>query len=169
MKRPVFYTALLTVVAFMFCTNSSSLKTNDASITRYSQLNKATWLIGKWQNVSTEGALQEIWEKKNDSIFIGSSFFIVGIDTVTSESINLEERGNELFYMPTVKNQNGGKSIIFKLSSISNNQLVFENPKHDYPQKIVYKQISNDSLVAVISGIVNGIEKSQKFPMTRAQ
>lgn len=30
--------------------------------------------------------------------------------------------------------------------------MVFENPAHDYPNKIVYQKVGNDSLVAEIFG-----------------
>ena len=94
---------------------------------------------------------------------------MAGNDTVSSESISLEERSKELFYIPTVKNQNEGKSIIFTLTSLATNQLIFENPTHDFPQKITYTQVTHDSLVAVISGVVNGKEVFQNFPMARTK
>ncbi len=169
MKRTITYLLFVVIASFVSCSNSSNSKTSDLNESKYPNLEKASWLIGKWQNRSAEGILHEIWEKKNDSTFIGSSFFVVGNDTVSSESISLEERGKDLFYIPTVKNQNDGKSIIFTLTSLTTNQLVFENPTHDFPQKITYTQVTSNSLVAVISGVVNGKENSQNFPMSRTK
>ncbi len=157
------------IASFVLCSNSTNSKTSELNESKYSNIKKTTWLIGKWQSISAEGLMQEIWIKKDDSTFIGSSFFIVGKDTVSSECISLEERGKELFYIPTVKNQNEGKPIIFTLTSLNSNQLVFENPNHDFPQKITYIQVTSDSLVATISGVINGKEKSQDFPMARAK
>jgi hypothetical protein len=45
--------------------------------------------------------------------------------------------------------------------------LVFENPKHDYPKKITYTKINDDSLVAEISGILDGKPSSEKFSMKK--
>jgi hypothetical protein len=45
--------------------------------------------------------------------------------------------------------------------------LVFENPKHDYPKKITYTQITEDSLEAEISGILEGKASSEKFSMKK--
>jgi hypothetical protein len=46
-------------------------------------------------------------------------------------------------------------------------EMVFENPKHDYPQKITYRQITKDSMVATISGIQQGKPSSDSYPMKR--
>jgi hypothetical protein len=45
--------------------------------------------------------------------------------------------------------------------------LVFENPKHDYPQKIQYKLLKDGSLIATVSGKQNGKSSSENYPMTR--
>ncbi|MDA3952820.1 MAG: DUF6265 family protein [Bacteroidales bacterium] len=170
MKIKTSYLVLIfTMTSIMSCNNSTNSKTDDIKSITYAKIENASWLIGQWQNNTTKGNLQEIWEKKNDSTLNGISFFIVGKDTISSETISLEERSNELFYIPIVKNQNDGQAIKFRLTSLTTNQLVFENPNHDFPQKITYNQISNDSLIAVISGIKNGTENSQNFPMTRTQ
>lgn len=169
MKKTTFFLIFTIIASFTSCNNNSNIKSNEIKEIKFLKLEKASWLIGKWQNNSDEGILQENWEKKNDSTLIGASFFVVVKDTTFLESILIEERGNELSYIPTVKNQNDGKPIIFTLTSLNNNQLVFENPSHDFPQKIIYKQVTSDSLVATISGVVKGKEKTQSFPMVRAK
>jgi len=45
--------------------------------------------------------------------------------------------------------------------------LIFEKPKHDFPQKITYNKISNDSLIAGISGMKDGKESKEKYPMKK--
>jgi hypothetical protein len=72
-----------------------------------------------------------------------------------------------LIYSPTVKGQNNDESVDFKLSSESENTFVFENPKHDYPQKIVYKKVNENSLVATISGMQQGKQSSESYPMKK--
>jgi hypothetical protein len=68
-----------------------------------------------------------------------------------------------------VKDQNAGLPVAFTLTQASENRLVFENPAHDFPQKITYTRITGDSLLAEISGTINSEEKSQQFPMTRVK
>lgn len=126
-----------------------------------------SWLLGKWENKSAEGTLSETWKKQNDSTFDGRSYFISGKDTLFSEAIRLLERNAKWYYIPTVGNQNQQQSTIFKMTYFSGKQLVFENLKHDFPQKITYNRIGNDSIIAEISGIQNGKTKKETFRMKK--
>lgn len=132
-------------------------------------INDAEWMLGTWKNESKDGTLIEAWQKQNDTTYTGYSHFIIGKDTVFTEQIRLEQHGSDLFYMPTVKDQNGGKPVIFKASLHNKKQIVFENPLHDFPQKITYSHPTKDSLVAEISGTEKGKFKSEKFLMVRAK
>jgi len=145
----------------------ASFQSNDTGIVTFNELEKANWLIGEWQNNLAKGNASEIWEKKNDSAYIGKSYFIRGKDTLSSEVISLEQTDNKLFYIPIVKGQNNGQPVKFVLTSSMSNQLVFENPEHDFPQKISYTLIDKDSLLAEISGMIEGKLSSQKYPMAR--
>jgi hypothetical protein len=160
---------ILVAAASIIISCNSSIKPNstDTNNNSFYALEKASWLIGKWQNNSTAGYASETWDKKNDSTYFGQSFFVIGKDTVSSETISLEQNGNQLFYIPTVKDQNDGNPVKFLLTSSKNSQLIFENPTHDFPQKISYTLLSNDTLLAEISGTMDGKPNSQKFPMTR--
>ena len=164
-----YFVALAIASTIISCKNSNNTHTTGKTSTNFSELEKANWLIGEWQNNSTEGNATEVWKKKNDSTFVGNSYFVIGKDTVSSETISLEQNGNKLFYIPTVQDQNAGKPVKFTLTSSTSNQLIFENPKHDFPQKISYTKITNDSLMAEISGMMNGKQNSQKFPMIRVK
>ena len=79
----------------------------------------------------------------------------------------MQQKGEELTYSAAVKGQNNDKPVAFKLTTQTEKQLVFENPKHDYPQKISYTQITSDSLVAKISGIQQGKPSSEQFSMKK--
>ncbi|QTE36947.1 DUF6265 family protein [Mucilaginibacter gossypii] len=129
----------------------------------------AKWLIGSWKNQSAKTVDIETWKKLNDSTFIGRSYSLTGADTVSSEHIRMEQHKGQLYYIPTIKNQNDGKAVIFTLISSDNKHLIFENPEHDFPQKITYTQITNDSLVAEISGTKKGRQKAIQFPMKRVR
>jgi sarcosine oxidase delta subunit len=132
-------------------------------------ITKANWIIGKWKNSSPQGVATEIWEKQNDSTFAGKSYFVAGKDTVSSETLVLKQTGNTLQYIPQVKNQNDGKAIVFNMTTANDSLLVFENPAHDFPQKISYTKITRDSLVAEISGNNKGKPEAQQFPMKREE
>ncbi len=150
------FVALLTIVSCKKTENSAKDK-----------IKTADWLIGNWENQLEQGTLSESWEKANDSTFNGKSFFIKDKDTLNNETIVLSQKGNDLFYIPVVQGQNNNEPVIFKMTKADAKQLVFENPKHDFPQKISYTKITNDSIVAAISGVVNGKTEGESYPMKR--
>ena len=155
-------------VGFVFllfsCKKETSVEKKEKS---YSDLEKANWFLGRWENNSSEGNLSESWKKLNDSTFYGESYFVIENDTVFAETIQLEERNGKLSYIVTVPNQNKEKPVSFELTENSKNTLIFENPKHDYPNKIIYNQVGTDSLVAEISGMKEGKIKSEFFKMKK--
>lgn len=153
---------LLSLVAISIC--SVSCKEN-----KYTELAKVKWVLGNWENISPQGTLRESWEKQNDSTFLGNSYFLKDKDTLFSEKITLQQRGDQLSYVPVVPNQNSGKAISFVMTSVSDKQFVFENPKHDFPQRITYNLIRKDSISAQISGTENGKEKIETFAMNKVK
>ncbi|NMH27828.1 DUF6265 family protein [Flavobacterium silvaticum] len=114
-------------------------------------IDRAAWLIGRWENQMEKGPLIENWEKVNDSVFKGYSVAIENKDTVFSESMLLEQRKGDLFYVVSVEGQNDEKPVEFKLSLSRKDELRFENPMHDFPARIIYQNPIPDSLVAKIS------------------
>jgi hypothetical protein len=154
-------TLILLLLAIVSCKNS---ETNEKE-----KIKKTNWLLGKWENKVDEGVLSENWKRLNDSTFQAKSFFIKDKDTLHFESITLQQKGEELFYSATVKGQNNDKPVTFNMTSETDKKLVFENPKHDYPQKITYTLINKDSLVAEISGIQLGKPSSEKFGMKKSE
>ena len=152
-------TLILLLLAIVSCKNTEANEKD--------QIKTANWLLGKWGTKTADGNLSENWKQLNDSTFQGESFFIKGKDTLHFESITLQQKGEDLFYNATVKGQNENKAVSFKLTTETEKQLVFENPKHDYPQKITYTLINKDSLVASISGVQLGKPSSEKFGMKK--
>lgn len=134
---------------------------------KYTLLQKTSWILGSWKGVLGEGVSVERWYKQDDSTYAGAGLFIKGKVTLSQETLQLAQKGKDLYYLATVKDQNDNKPVSFKMTKFTANELVFENPGHDFPQKITYKRYSADSLVAEISGEVNGQRRSEQFPMKR--
>ncbi|WP_395043113.1 DUF6265 family protein [Flavobacterium sp.] len=145
----------------------SCKKIETEKVENYSKLEKAKYLIGNWENLTPDANFKEIWKKENDSTFTASSFITVKKDTVFYENIILEQKHDSLVYIVSIKGENKDKAVSFYLTSDTHDELVFENPKHDYPTKIVYKKVSNDSLVATIYGMKDGKADEEAYPMKR--
>ncbi|RZJ83642.1 MAG: hypothetical protein EOO20_22440 [Chryseobacterium sp.] len=166
MKQTLFFSILLAA------TLTSCKKEKEAEVTKQKQKNypgieKAAWLDGSWGNASSQGTLSEKWVKANDSVYYGESYFIVSNDTVFAEKVKLDETNGKLAYTVSVPGQNNEKPVRFEATTMTDNQLVFENPAHDYPNKITYNKVGTDSLVAEISGTKGGKPASELFKMKK--
>ena len=154
-------TLILLLLAIVSCKNTESNEKD--------KIKTADWLLGKWENKTQTVIFLKIGNNLTTALFKRESFFIKEKDTLHFEAITLQQKGEELFYTATVKGQNEDKPVTFKLTSATDKKLVFENPKHDYPQKITYSLIKKDSLVAEISGIQQGKPSSEKFGMKKTE
>lgn len=79
----------------------------------------------------------------------------------------LDQKNDIITYSAKIVGENNDKSIDFKLTSITENNCVFENPSHDYPQKIMYKKESNNNLIATVSGRQQGKQSTENYSMNK--
>ncbi len=140
-----------------------SCKNSDSDLSEKEKIKASSWLLGKWESKTNSGTLSETWKKVNDSTFEGHSYFIKEKDTLHFETIILQQKGEELTYSTTIIGQNETKPFVFPAIENSEVQLVLENAKYDYPQKINYKLIAPDSLSTDISGIQLGNPSSEHY------
>ena len=129
------------------------------------------WAAGTWQMATPEGMVYEQWKVINDSLYLGSSYMLQSTDTILLETMRLEKQGEDILYIPTIKNENGGQPVTFKLisSGSQGSGLVFENKEHDFPQRIVYKQQAADTLYARIEGTINGKLQQEAYILSKVR
>ncbi len=69
-----------------------------------------------------------------------------------SEELEIREIDGAVYYLATVASQNDGATIRFKMTEIGPDRLVFENPQHDFPKKIIYRRVSDEELAVQVLG-----------------
>jgi hypothetical protein len=119
------------------------------------------WLQGQWIGASGEMKLFENWEPLKDNALKGEGGGYVGADTAFCEAIKIEQRGDTLFYVVSVKGSN--ELVDFKFTGYKMDSAVFENPLHDFPQRILYFQLPNNKLYACIDGLNAGKYERVEF------
>lgn len=126
------------------------------------KLDRIAWLSGFWKMTAPEGTMTESWSRSNDSSYLGiGKYMDTAGNVLTTEEIQIVLRKDELWYIPTVSNQNGGQPVAFKEASFADTMVVFENKGHDFPQRIVYVKKTDNNVLAYIEGEVNG--KLERF------
>jgi len=113
------------------------------------RLEEFSWLNGSWK--VGPYPVYETWKWQNGQ-WDGKSYMINDGDTSIGEYLQLKLVNDTIFYIPTVLNQNDGKSIPFSMSNMDYKSPIFVNPNHDFPQKIHYHYIQPDSIKVVLEG-----------------
>jgi hypothetical protein len=121
------------------------------------------WLAGCW---GAGESYTEQWMKPAGGTLLGMSRTVKGGRTVAHEFIQIREENGDVFYVAKPSGQEGAS---FKLVSDDPNALVFENPSHDFPQRIIYRLEADGSLMAMVEGMVDGKLRQEKFPMQRVE
>lgn len=98
---------------------------------------------------------------------LGISRTVANGKTVEFEFTQIrQEASGEIFF---IAKPSGQPEATFKMIKGSANEVVFENPQHDFPQRVIYRRQGDDRLLGRIEGVGKGKEKSVDFPMTRAR
>ena len=119
------------------------------------------WLSGVWIGTRRTSEIEERWSPSKGGALLGVSRTVRNDRMVSFEYLRIVERDGGLVYVA----QPGGRSPTeFVLTSISNNRAVFVNPRHDYPQRIVYEMSKEGGLTASI-GFAKG--RLQDFSFSR--
>jgi hypothetical protein len=122
------------------------------------------WLCGEWAFEHADGSLStERWEKVSDTLLAGEGLSVLNKDTLFRERITIALKKGKLIYTPAVSGQNGNLPVPFVLTQAESSVYSFENPSHDFPQRIVYSHPHPDSLIAWIEGKLDGKMKRVDF------
>lgn len=109
------------------------------------KLEDLAWLSGGWEG----GGFEEHWMKPAGGTMIGMGRMVQEGATVFIEFLKIEESEGSIYYRATVEGQ---PEASFKLAKLGKNEVVFENPEHDFPQRIIYRQPKAGELHARIEG-----------------
>lgn len=120
------------------------------------------WLAGAWVGTRGERSIEERWGPPLGGAMLGVSRTVLRDRMTAFEYLRVVERGGGLVYIA----QPGGRDATeFVLTRLEGKRAVFDNPRHDSPQRIVYELSDNGGLTAAI-GFING-GSPQLFEFTR--
>ncbi len=131
-------------------------------------LTDLAWLGGCWEmNAGDKGLLiTEQWMKPAGGLMIGAGRTVRNGKAVDHEFLRIVEETDGIFYVAKpVANKDETR---FKLMRASGGEILFENPAHDFPQRVIYK-LNGDRLTARIEGTKDGKTRGIDFPYVRAK
>src|SRR5687767_4612187 len=123
------------------------------------------WMAGCWAGDSGPMTFEEIWTRPVSGSMMGLSRVLKSGRLVFSEFMRIDTREGAVIYTPRIGSKQG--PVEFTLKTWSDSEVIFENPTHDFPQRIVYRR-TPDGLLGRIEGKDKGKQRSEDFPMKRA-
>lgn len=132
---------------------------------RQPTINDLAWLTGCWENTTGKRQRDETWSKPNGGTMLGIGRAVVDGKTTEYEFMRIHQEADGLYF---TAQPSGQPQASFKLVSLRDNVATFENPKHDFPQRVIYALNADGSLRARIEGVMNGKQRGIDFPFKRA-
>jgi len=123
-------------------------------------LEDVNWLEGSWQDKINTNQW-EVWKKTNKGYY-GRGMFIKNRDTSLFEEMTISLEDDKLIFIAVV-NKNAAP-VKFVSTKLKFNKIIFENPRHDFPQYISYTYNRIDQ---VLQAEVKGGEKGFIVQMVR--
>ncbi len=156
-RRPAF--ALLSwLLVLLPCPFAAAAGPADALIARIS------WLGGCWESVDPARGIEEQWMRPRGGVMLGMSRTVRDGRTREFEQMRIEEQEGRLVF---TSRPSGQAEASFGSVEVTATSVVFENPDHDFPQRIIYRMGKSGILQARIEGTQAGKVRGGDFPMRR--
>jgi hypothetical protein len=122
-------------------------------------------LQGCWEARRADRRIIERWERVSGGVLKGDSRTWVGDRQAGGEQLVLSPDSTGTWvYAADPDTQ---RPASFKATAVTDTLLVFENPGHDFPQRIGYRPAGVDSLYAWIEGFTTGAGRRVDFAFGR--
>jgi hypothetical protein len=125
---------------------------------------RLTWLAGCWRGGGGATIVEEQWMQPRAGVMLGMSRTTRQDSVVEFEQLRIYTREGRAIYAAS---PSGQASAEFEARTTTDSAVTFENPAHDFPQRIIYRRRGTESLVARIEGTRGGRVKGVEFPYRR--
>jgi len=111
-------------------------------------LGNLAFMAGCWNGPARRGTaiIEERWTGPTANVMLGTTRYIAG-DSTLSWEFTLIERGAAGVVM--TPNPSGQTPVPFRLVRSAGGEAVFENPAHDFPQRIAYSRVADTLVVRI--------------------
>jgi hypothetical protein len=136
-----------------------------SAATAESDVTALAWLAGCWVPEKGDAGSVEHWLPPAGGTMLGVSRTVKNGQTVEFEFMQL--RVNAEGKLVFIALPSGQKEATFVASAVGKDSVTFENPQHDFPQKVIYRLESGGRLIGRIEGKRGGTVRGIDFPMRR--
>ena len=123
------------------------------------------WLAGCWRLRAGTRIVEEQWMAPAGGMMLGMGRTTRDGRVTEFEQLRIFEREGRAVYAASPSGQAPAE---FVAGATSDTLVAFENPAHDFPQRVIYRRSARDSVTARVEGTVGGKQRSTEFRYGRA-
>ena len=125
-----------------------------------------SWMSGYWLSCEDGREVSETWTDPRGGLMAGNSVTMEGgrVSFELSRISPTARDGSDLAYFAGV---GGAPAVVFPAVEVSGTRVVFENPEHDFPQRVIYER-DGDVLKARIEGRMGDREQAMAWEYRKA-
>ncbi len=127
-------------------------------------ISRLGWMAGCWEQRAGASVTHESWMAPQGGAMIGMSRTVAGGAMRAWEALRIVTDSGRVVY---IAQPNGKAPTAFPATITTDTLAVFENLAHDFPQRIAYRRLGVDSIVARISAERAGTTRGMDIPMKR--
>lgn len=128
------------------------------------ELNELAWMTGYWTADQDATRAEEVWLAPRGRLMLGLHRDVTGDTRTFFEYLRIEERDDACVYVASPR---GKSATEFRLVEMGSGRAVFENPVHDFPQRIIYWR-EGETLHARIENVNVGEDRTMQWTWHRA-
>ena len=132
---------------------------------RTTDLSDLAWMAGNWSGTQGGVEMEEYWQPPKGKTMLGLHRDVAGGRTVSFEFLRIEATPEAITYWASPR---GRPATPFRLIEQKEKRAVFENAKHDFPQRIIYWLSNDGALHAKIEGNMNGKPAAEEWTWHKA-
>ena len=129
-------------------------------------LSSLAWMAGSWEGEAGGVEMEEHWTAPKGGVMLGLHRDVRPERPAFFEFLRIVETEDGVTYLASPM---GREPTPFSLVEASGTRVVFENPEHDFPQRISYELSEDGWLVSRIEGLVDGELRGSEWRWQRVE
>lgn len=135
-----------------------------AAASEKASITELAWLTGTWTGRQGKSELEEHWVEPKGGMMLAVNRTSYD-DKGSFEFLRIQEKGDSLSYFASPA---GRPAVEFPLKKLGKRRVEFENPSHDFPQRIVYHRHGKE-LHVTVEGLVQGNKRKMDWVWQRKE
>lgn len=129
------------------------------------------WMSGTWTCAQWGGQFYEHWMKPTGGVMVGTGQHVADGKSKFVEfmSVEADAEGIAMWMLLGSPSKGPKQGMPFRLVKLSGREATFENPKNEFPTRIIYRFKSESSMLCRLEGTQKGKPAATEFSFERVK